>query len=88
MALSLAVYLFVRLHHLASYPICFFTDEAVQTVLAADLVRPDSRLLGNYFPTFFQNVYEYNLSFRRYAQVLPFLLFASPSLWRRARRCC
>ncbi|OGO10847.1 MAG: hypothetical protein A2Y93_07525 [Chloroflexi bacterium RBG_13_68_17] len=81
MALSLAVYLFVRLYHLASYPIYFFTDEAVQAVLAADLVQAGFRdFLGNYFPTFFQNVYEYNLSLSVYAQVLPFLLFGKSIL--------
>jgi len=56
-ALALGVYLLVRLIGLASYPIYFFTDEAVQTVLAADFVKAGFRdFLGHFFPTYFQNV--------------------------------
>jgi 4-amino-4-deoxy-L-arabinose transferase-like glycosyltransferase len=85
MALSLAVYLFVRLYHLASYPIYFFTDEAVQTVLAADFVHAGFRdFLGHYFPTFFQNVYKFNLSLSVYAQVIPYLLFGKSVFITRA----
>jgi len=85
MALSLAVYLFVRLYQIASYPIYFFTDEAVQTVLAADFVQAGFRdFLGHYFPTFFQNVYEFNLNLSVYAQVLPYLLFGKSVIVTRA----
>jgi 4-amino-4-deoxy-L-arabinose transferase-like glycosyltransferase len=85
MALSLAVYLFVRLYHIASYPIYFFTDEAVQTVLAADFVQAGFRdFLGHYFPTYFQNVYEFNLNLSVYAQVLPYLLFGKSVIVTRA----
>ena len=74
--LSLAIYLALRLIRLPDFPIYFFTDEAVQTVLAADFVRDGYRdFLGNYFPTYFQNVYRFNLSTSVYAQVLPYLLF-------------
>jgi len=38
-ALSLLVYFSTRVIGLARFPIYFFTDEAVQTMLAADLVR-------------------------------------------------
>lgn len=76
LALSLGVYLAVRLYRLADYPIYFFTDEAVQTVLAADFLRDGFRdFLGHYFPTYFQNVYEFNLNLSVYAQLLPLVLF-------------
>jgi len=85
MALSLAVYLIVRLYDLASYPVYFFTDEAVQTVLAADLVQAGFRdFLGHYLPTYFQNVYEFNLSLSVYAQVLPFMIFGKSVFVTRA----
>jgi hypothetical protein len=76
LALSLGVYVAVRLYRLADYPIYFFTDEAVQTVLAADFLRDGFRdFLGHYFPTYFQNVYEFNLNLSVYAQLIPLVLF-------------
>ncbi len=76
LAACLVVYLFIRLIGLSSFPIYFFTDEAVQTVLAGDLLRdgfraPDQEIL----PTYLNNVYQYNLSTSVYIQVLPLLLF-------------
>ncbi|MCE5209489.1 MAG: glycosyltransferase family 39 protein [Chloroflexi bacterium] len=73
---ALVVYLLTRLFHISDFPIYFFTDEAVQTVLAADLVRDgfysyDHELL----PTFFYNGYQYNLSTSVYLQVLPYMIF-------------
>jgi hypothetical protein len=83
--LSLAIYLALRLIRLADFPIYFFTDEAVQTVLAADFVRDGFRdFLGNYFPTYFQNVYRFNLNTSVYAQVIPFMLFGKSVLVTRA----
>lgn len=83
--LSLGVYLAVRLIRLTDYPIWFFTDEANQTVLAADFVRNGFRdFLGHYFPTYFQNVYAYNLSISVYAQVIPFILFGKSLVVTRA----
>jgi hypothetical protein len=83
--LSLAVYLAVRLIGLASFPIYFFTDEAVQTVLAADLVR-DGFLSyeGVFLPTYFKNGNYYNLSLSVYLQVLPTLLFGKTVFVTRA----
>lgn len=76
MGAALALYLITRLIGLGDFPIYFFTDEAVQTVLAQDFVRDGFR---NYdddlFPTYFQNVYQYNLSTSVYLQVIPYLLF-------------
>lgn len=74
--LAIFVYLLTRLIGLVDWPIYFFTDEAVQTVLASDLVRdgflsPQKELL----PTYFLNVYQYNLSTSVYLQVIPLLIF-------------
>jgi 4-amino-4-deoxy-L-arabinose transferase-like glycosyltransferase len=73
--LALLVYLATRLVGLADFPVYFFTDEAVQTVLAADLVRDNFQ---NYdhdvLPTYFVNGSQYNLSTSVYAQVIPYLL--------------
>ncbi len=73
---SLGVYLSVRLIRLPEFPIYFFTDEAIQTVSAADLVRdhfigPD----GEFLPIYFKNGGQFNLSLSVYAQLLPYLLF-------------
>lgn len=74
--LAVAVYMLVRLVGLSSFPIYFFTDEAVQTVLAGDLVRDDFRAPDKeVLPTYFNNVYQYNLSTSVYIQVLPAMLF-------------
>ena len=73
--LSLLVYLSTRLIGLLDFPIYFFTDEAAQTVLAADLVRDNFRNEDKTFlPTYFKNGGQYNLSVSVYAQVLPYLL--------------
>jgi 4-amino-4-deoxy-L-arabinose transferase-like glycosyltransferase len=76
MGMALVIYLFTRLYSLSSFPIYFFTDEAVQTVLAADFVHDGFQ---NYdhdvFPTYFVNGNQYNLSTSVYLQVIPYLLF-------------
>jgi hypothetical protein len=72
---ALGVYLFTRLYALAAYPIYFFTDEANQTLLAADFLRDGwHNYAGEFLPTYFINVYQYNLSLSVYLQVLPALL--------------
>jgi copper chaperone CopZ len=79
--LGLAVYLTTRLIRLPDFPIYFFTDEAIQTQQAADLVnrgfRGDENIL---LPTYFKNGGQYNLSLSVYAQVLPYLIFGK-SVW-------
>lgn len=78
---ALAVYLLTRFIGLDSYPIYFFTDEAVQTVLAADLVRDNFHdYRGELLPTYLVNGSQYNLSSSVYLQVLPYLLFGK-SIW-------
>ncbi len=74
--LGLGIYTFTRLYRLADFPISFFADEAVNTVIAADLVRdqfwgPDRVFL----PTYFENAFFYSLSTTVYLQEIPFLLF-------------
>ncbi len=73
---ALLVYLSTRLVGLTQFPIYFFTDEAVQTVLAADLVRDNFKSYEKEFlPTYFKNGTQYNLSTSVYLQVIPYLLF-------------
>ncbi|MGH2625222.1 MAG: hypothetical protein ACRDHY_01055, partial [Anaerolineales bacterium] len=82
---ALAVYLAARLIALEDYPIYFFTDEAIQTVLAQDFVRDGFRdFAGRLFPTYFLNVYEYNLNLSVYAQVLPLVAFGKSVFLTRA----
>ena len=77
LALAMAVYLLVRLVGLADWPIYFFTDEAVQTVMAADFIEAGLKNYDQEFlPTFFSNGPSFNLSsVTVYIQVLPYLLF-------------
>ena len=79
--LSLAVYLLTRLIRLPDFPIYFFTDEAIQTQQAANLLSHGFRNAeGVLLPTYFENGGQYNLSLSVYAQVLPTLLLGK-SVW-------
>ena len=79
--LAVLIYLASRLIRLADFPIYFFTDEAVQTVLAQDFIRDGLRgYEGQFLPTFFQNSRLYNLSVSVYLQVLPYLMFGK-AVW-------
>jgi hypothetical protein len=79
--ISMGVYAFTRLYALPAFPIYFFTDEAVQTMLAVDLLRDHLRSpLGELLPTYFQNASQYNLGVSVYLQALPYLLFGK-SIW-------
>ena len=70
----LVVYLITRLTGLSQFPIFFFTDEAVQTVMASDLVRDQFRgEYAEFLPTYFNNGGQYNLSLSVYLQVIPTL---------------
>jgi len=83
--LSLLVYLLTRLIALPDFPIYFFTDEAVQTVLAADLIRDGLHgWEGDFLPTYFKNGSYYNLSLSVYLQVVPYLLFGKSVFVTRA----
>jgi hypothetical protein len=75
--IALGVYIATRLIHLEDWPIYFFTDEANQTLLALAFVRDGFRdQFGTFLPTYFRNVYQFNLSLSVYAQVIPYLLFS------------
>ena len=83
--LAIAVYLLTHLVGLTRFPIYFFSDEAVQTVAAANLVRDNFRDEdGTYLPTYFRNGPYYNLSTSVYAQVLPYVLFGKSIFITRA----
>lgn len=74
--LALAVYLLTRLIGLADFPIFFFTDEAIQTQQAADLIARGFRGgTGAFLPTYFENGGQFNLGLSVYVQVIPTLLF-------------
>jgi len=74
--LSLIIYLVVRIVALDQFPIYFFSDEAIQTVRAADFLRDDFRSESQeFFPTYFKNSYQYNLGPSVYIQILPTLIF-------------
>jgi len=73
---AIAVYLLTRLIRLTQFPIYFFTDEAIQSVAADDLVSQQFRdASGTLLPTYFENGSQYNLSLSVYWQILPNLLF-------------
>lgn len=79
--LALAVYVVTHFIGLDAYPIYFFTDEAVQTVLAADMVRDGfQNYQGEFLPTYLVNGGQYNLGTSVYTQVLPWLMFGK-SIW-------
>jgi hypothetical protein len=79
--LAVALYMMVRVVKLPDFPIYFFTDEAVQTVLAQDFLRDELHGYDKEFlPTYFQNSYQYNLGISVYAQVLPYMWFGK-SVW-------
>jgi hypothetical protein len=84
-ALALVIYALTRLVQLEEFPIYFFTDEAVQTVLAADFLRDDFQdYQGHYFPTYFENSSLYNLCLSVYIQLLPYVLFGKSVFVTRA----
>ncbi len=83
--LALLIYALTRFIQLEDFPIYFFTDEAVQTILAADFVRDglhgyDHVLL----PTYFENSFLFNLSVSVYLQVIPYLIFGKSIFITRA----
>lgn len=84
-AVAITVYLVVRLIALEQFPIYFFSDEAVQSVRAADFLRDGLRNeSGELLPPFFKNAYQYNLGVSVYLQTLPVLLFGKHIFLTRA----
>jgi 4-amino-4-deoxy-L-arabinose transferase-like glycosyltransferase len=83
--LALLTFAATRLIGLAQYPIYFFTDEAANTVLAAEFLDNGFRdQFGQLFPTYFQNGPSISLSTSVYAQVVPYLLFGKSVFVTRA----
>jgi 4-amino-4-deoxy-L-arabinose transferase-like glycosyltransferase len=74
--LSLLLYALTRFWRIGDYPIYFFSDEAIQSLTASELLRdgfrgPD----GQFLPAYFKNYQVYNLSLSVYLQVIPVALF-------------
>jgi hypothetical protein len=84
-ALAMILYLATRLIGLAKWPIYFFTDEAVQTNFAAELV--DRGFVWNEteaIPIFFENAGQYEMNFSAYVQLIPYLIFGKSVFVTRA----
>jgi hypothetical protein len=83
--LALGIYLLVRLIGLERWPIYFFTDEAVQTNFAAELVQNHFVWHnGEVLPTFFENAGQYEMNFSVYVQIIPYLIFGKSVFVTRA----
>ena len=78
--LGLGLYLLTRFIALDKFPIYFFSDEAIQTMTARDLVARGLRDLdGSLFPVYFENGGQYNLSLSVWLQAL--ITWLPNSVW-------
>ena len=78
--LGMAFYLLTRLIALDKFPIYFFSDEAIQTMSAFDLINNGFRdVQGKLFPVYFQNGQQFNLSLSVWLQVL--IAWLPRSVW-------
>lgn len=78
---SLLVYSLTRFWHIARFPIYFFCDEAIQTVLAEDLLTHGLRdSVGRLLPPFFLNAEKWNLSLSVYIHLISLVLFGKSVL--------
>jgi hypothetical protein len=85
LAAGLVLYTLVRLIRLVNFPIYFFTDEAIQTMSAIDLIKNNFRSPeGILLPTFFKNGPYLNLGLSVYLQIIPYLLFGKSVFITRA----
>ncbi len=82
--LALGIYLLTRLIGLTQWPIYFFTDEAIQTNFAAQLVKGHFVWQNEFLPTFFNNAGQYEENISVYAQVIPYLIFGKSEFVSRA----
>lgn len=84
--LVMVIYITTRLIGLERWPIYFFTDEAVQTVMASDFIHQGFTNYENEsWPTYFNNGSSFNLSsVSVYVQVIPYLLFGKSVFVTRA----
>ena len=70
--LALLIYILTRFWRITDYPIYFFSDEAIQSLTASDLIRNGFRSPeGQLLPSYFKNYQVYNLSLSVYLQLLP-----------------
>jgi hypothetical protein len=82
---GLALYLTSRLIALTDFPIYFFTDEAIQTVLAERLLENGLRdHTGTFLPPFFQNDRKWNLGLSVYVHLVSVALFGKSVFLTRA----
>ena len=82
---AVAIYLVTRLIGLDRFPIYFFSDEAIQSLSAFDLLNNGFRsLAGVLLPTYFRNGEYYNIGTSVYLQVLPVALFGKSAVATRA----
>jgi hypothetical protein len=82
---SLVVFMLTRLIGLESFPIYFFSDEAVQSTDAADFLDNGLRNSeGDLLPTFFPNGPLLTLGTSVYAQIVPYALFGFSAFATRA----
>jgi 4-amino-4-deoxy-L-arabinose transferase-like glycosyltransferase len=83
--LALVVYGVTRLWALDQFPIYFFSDEAIQPVLAYDLLRRGLRdFEGTLLPTYFKNAQLWNLSLSVYIHAITVALFGKSIVVTRA----
>jgi predicted DNA-binding antitoxin AbrB/MazE fold protein/4-amino-4-deoxy-L-arabinose transferase-like glycosyltransferase len=83
--LGLLVYALTRLIGLASFPIYFFCDEAIQSAMAQRLLQHGLRdQYGVLLPPYFQNSDLWNLSLSVYLHLAPVALFGTSVLATRA----
>lgn len=78
---GLLVYIVTRFWQIALFPIYFFCDEAIQTVLAQDLLAHGLRdSAGRLLPPFFLNAEKWNLSLSVYVHLVSLVLFGKSVL--------
>lgn len=78
--LGMVFYLLTRFIALDKFPIYFFSDEAIQTMSAFDLINRGFRdVQGNLFPLYFENGQQFNLSLSVWLQVL--IAWLPRSVW-------
>ena len=78
--LGLLLYLITRFLALDKFPIYFFSDEAIQTMSAYDLIQRGFRdVNGLPFPVYFENGQQFNLSLSVWLQVL--IAWLPRSVW-------
>ncbi len=83
--IGMIVYAAVRFVGLEQFPIYFFCDEAIQPVIAENLLNNDFRdKTGTFLPPYFQNVEKWSLSLTVYLQLIGVALFGKSVMITRA----